>query len=74
MLEVIICNTTEIKKTDYIEFLYFIRNINNECQSGIIVGVFEIPERKNLCVCVRERERERDRFPKLCSYLPDEFL
>ena len=54
MLEVIICNTTEIKKTDYIELLYFIRNINNECQSGIIVGVFEIPERKNLCV--REKE------------------
>ena len=52
MIEVIICNTTEIKKTDYIKFSYFIRNINNECQSGIIVGVFEIPERKNLCVCV----------------------
>ena len=59
MIEVIICNTTEIKKTDYIKFLYFIRNINNECQSGIIVGVFEIPERKNLCE--RDRDRDRDR-------------
>ena len=48
MIEVIICNTTEIKKTDYMKFLYLIRNINNECPSGIIVGVFEIPERKNL--------------------------
>ena len=48
MIEVIICNITEIKKTDYIKFLYFFRNINNECQSGIIVGVFEIQERKNL--------------------------
>ena len=48
MIEVIICNMIEIKKTDCIEFLYFIKNINNECQSGIIVGVFEMPERKNL--------------------------
>ena len=59
MVEVIICNTIEIKKTDYIKFLYFIKNINNECQSGIIVGVFEMPERKNLCERERERERER---------------
>ena len=63
MIKVIICNTIEIKKTEYIKFLYFIKNISNEYQSGIIVGVFGMPERKNLCVCVcvRERERERER-------------
>ena len=47
-MKVIICNTIEIKETDDIKFLYFIKNINNECQSGRIVGVFEMPERKNL--------------------------
>ena len=64
MIEVIICNTTEIKKTYYMKFLYFIKNINNECQSGIIVGVFEIPERKNLS----ERDRDRDREREICFY------
>ena len=61
MIEVIICNTIEIKKTDYIKFLYFIKNINNECQSGIIVGVFEMPERKNLRERKIERVREREK-------------
>ena len=58
MIEVIICNKIEIKKTDYIKFLYFIKNSNNERQSGIIIGVFEMPEIKNLW----ETEKQRDRW------------